>query len=154
METLPREAIKVAPAVRHVRSLPGNWFMLREAAHELGVSDYVLRKFIAEDTPGLQPSKYTMFGKVKVYLYSRADVTRIAKHLATRAVVYPHDGQAKRFGRPPKYDAEERKWRDRLHSRRWYWMNRVQALTEKGDEKGVAKAKAKIRAIDRELKKK
>lgn len=152
-ETLTR-AVRIDPATRYVRSLPGNFIMLREAAMACGTSEYVLRKFISDDTPGLQPSKYTMFGKVKIYLYTDEDVRRIQDHLKSRKVVFEHDGQARRLGRPPKYTTDERKWRDKMHTRKWYWNNRAKVLADKGDEAGAQKALKKVADIDKELKKK
>jgi hypothetical protein len=150
--TRPR-SVQIDPATRFVRSLPGDFIMLREASHALGVSEYVLRKYIADDEPGLQPSKYTMFGKVKIYLYTEEDVKRIEKHLSTRVQVFEHTGQAKKTGRPPKYDDAERKSRDQKHSRAWYWRNRVAILTERGDIAGAQVAQKRLDEIIKELRK-
>ena len=64
------------PVTRFVRSLPGDYFMLREAAHACEVSQFTLRKFIAEDVKECLPSKTTKFGKIRVYLYTREDIAR------------------------------------------------------------------------------
>jgi len=146
--------VTIDPATRFVRSLPGDYFLLREAAASCGVSDYVLRKFIADDVPGCQPSKYTMFGKVKIYLYTRDDIKSIQKYMKSKTVVFEHDGQAKRIGRPPRYTQSERDWRSRMYSKSWYWKNRVKLLTERGDEAGATAAQKRVDELVKELRKK
>lgn len=152
MSAEPTTTISVDPATRFVRSLPGDYFLLREAAQYLGVSQFILRKYIADDVPECTPSKFAMFGKVKIYLYTREDIESIQKHIAKRATIYEHDGQARRVGRPPTYTKSERQWRSRMYSKAWYWRNREKILNERGDEAGAAKARAKADEIDRELK--
>jgi hypothetical protein len=146
--------IPVDPATRFVRSLPGEYFLLREAAQHLGVSQFTLRKFIADDVPECTPSKFAMFGKVKIYLYTREDIESIKKHIESRAVVFEHDGQARRVGRPPTYTKAERHYRSRLYSKAWYWKNREKLLSERGDEAGAAKARERAEDIARELRRK
>jgi len=146
--------VNVDPATRFVRSLPGDYFLLREAAQHLGVSQFTLRKYIADDVPECTPSKFAMFGKVKIYLYTREDIASIRKHIESRNTVYEHDGQARRVGRPPTYTKSERDYRSRLYSKAWYWRNREKLLTERGDEEGAAKARAKADEITKELKRK
>ena len=70
------------PATRFVRSLPGDYFMLREAAELTGVSSYTLRKLIAANANGLVPSKEARFGELKIYLYTRDDIERLNDHFA------------------------------------------------------------------------
>jgi hypothetical protein len=152
--TTETQAVRIDPTTRFVRSLPGEYFLLREAAAACGVSPFVLRKYISEDVPECTPSKYTMFGKVKIYLYTKADIKSIQDYMKKRIVVFEHDGQARRIGRPPKYSDEQRHWRDQQHSKKWYWKNRVRLLTEKGDEAGAAKAQKRVDEIERELRKK
>lgn len=152
-EVLTR-SVRVDPATRYVRSLPGNYLMLREAAHACGVSSFVLRKFIAEGTPGCLPSKTATWGKVRIYLYTMKDVARIQKHLAERQTVQDFDGQTKKVGRPPKYGESERKWRDQQHSKKWYWKNRVKLLNDKGDTAGAEQAQKRVDEIEKELKRK
>lgn len=149
---MPNDTIRVDPATRFVRSLPGDFFLLREAAEAIGVSQFVLRKFIADGTKGCTPSKYAMFGKVKVYLYTREDIEAIRTHLASRHRVFKHDGQARRIGRPPQYTKEERANRSRLYSKSWYWRNRERILAQRGDADGARKARDNANEIDRMLK--
>jgi hypothetical protein len=146
------ETVRLDPATRFVRGLPGEWFMLREAAEASGVSQFTLRKMIAEDIPQCTPSKYAMFGKIRIYLYTRKDIENIRKYLIERNQVYNHNGQAKRIGRPPTYSKTERKDRSRLYSKAWYWKNRAEILESKGDKAGAAKARAKARELKKELK--
>ena len=143
----------VDPATRFVRSLPGDYFMLREAAELTGASPYTLRKLIANNEEGLTPSKWAWFGKVKIYLYTREDIDRLHEHFAHTRQVYDHDGvQAKRQGgRPATFTKEERVTRNRLHSMRWYYRKREQKLKDRGDLEGSRQAGTKADEIDKEL---
>ena len=147
------ETRTVDPATRFVRALPGDYFMLREAAQACGVSQFTLRKFIADDVPECTPSKYTMFGRVKIYLYTDEDIDSIKEYLSHLVQVFDHNGPAKKVGRPPKYLQPERHTRDKLHSRKWYWNNRVKILVGKGDSAGAREARRRVKEIDEELKK-
>lgn len=146
--------VNVDPATRFVRSLPGDYFLLREAAQHLGVSQFTLRRFIADDVPECTPSKYAMFGKVKIYLYTRDDIESIKTHLDSRSTVYAHDGQARKVGRPPTYTKEQRDYRSRLYSKQWYWRNRQRLLADRGEIEKAEKAQAKADEIARELRRK
>lgn len=145
--------VRVDPATRFVRSLPGDYIMLREAAEMLEVTQFTLRKFIQDDVEGCVPSKYAMLGKIKIYLYTQEDVESIRDHLRDLTKVYDHVGQAKRIGRPPEYTQPERDKRSRLYSKSWYWKNRVRLLTERGDADGAAQAQQRVDEIQKELKK-
>lgn len=142
---------RIDPATRYVRSLPGNYIMLREAAEACGVSTFVLRKFISEGTPGCLPSKTAKYGKMRIYLYTLKDIESIKKHLEERRTVHDFDGPTRKVGRPPKYLETERKHRDQLHSKKWYWNNRVKVLTERGDTAGATKAQKRVDEIEKEL---
>jgi hypothetical protein len=146
--------IRIDPATRFVRSLPGNYFMLREAAKSVGASQYTLRKLIEEDVPGCSPSKFAKWGKTRIYLYTRENIETIREYLETRTVVYDHEGPQRKVGRPPTYSEKERKWRSKQYSKAWYWENREKVLTERGDTEGAAEARATADAIRKELKKK
>ena len=143
----------IDPATRFVRSLPGDYFMLREAAELAGVSAYTLRKYIAQNTEGLTPSKYVNYGAMKIYLYTREDIERLSAHVEERRQVYDHDGvQPKRQGgRPARYTKEERAQRNRLHSMRWYYRRRAEVLSARGDTSGAEEARSKALEIDNEL---
>ena len=145
------DTIRIDPATHFVRSLPGGYFMLREAAEATGVSQFTLRKMIADDIPNCTPSKYAMFGKIKIYLYTRDDIENIRKYLGNRHQIFNHTGMAKRTGRPATYTRKERKERSRLYSKAWYWKNREKILKSKGDKEGAASAREKADAIDKEL---
>jgi hypothetical protein len=139
------------PVTRFVRSLPGDYFMLREAAHACEVSQFTLRKFIAEDVKECLPSKTTMFGKIRVYLYTGADVERIQAYLAQQVKVYDYAGPAKKMGRPSIYSKEQMDERKKLYTKRWYWRNRSKILAERGDASGAQEATSRADEITREL---
>ena len=136
------------PATRFVRSLPGDYFMLREAADELDLSSYTLRKYISEDIDGLTPSKAVMFGKVQVYLYTRADIDRMREILIAREEVRPYD----RIGRPSKFSLEQRKERARLFSRRHYWRKMLEKAEFMEDDFRLQEVKEELSQIEQELK--
>lgn len=146
------------PATRYVRSLPGNYFMLKEAAEMVGVSQYVLRKLIQDEdageakAEGLTPSKYAPMGNNKIYLYTREDVERLQVHFANRKRVVEIDGPINRGGRPPIYTREERRERNRLHSQAWYYRKRVEKLFAEGKEDEAQDALEKYNKISAELK--
>jgi hypothetical protein len=148
--TLP-DTVRIDPATRFVRSLPGDYFLLREAAEAAGVSQFTLRKMIADDIPKCTPSKYAMFGKIKIYLYTRTDIDNIREYLGDRHKIYNHAGMAKRTGRPATYTKAQRKTRSRLYSKAWYWKNREKILKDKGDREGAKEAREKAKEIEREL---
>lgn len=141
------------PATRFVRSLPGDYLMLREAASAIGVSPQFLRKAIRDDRVEYLPSKSGYLGKVKIYLYTRTDLDRMRKALEQSRVVYDYDGQMRRPGRPRRYTREEAKERQRLFSRSYYYRKRVAALEEQGlsETAEYKKAKARLREIERKL---
>lgn len=142
------------PATRLVRSLPGNYHKLAEAAEILGVSDTTLRTLIAEaGTTGEKagaPSKYVMYGKNKIYLYSDEDIERIRALLAERREIRPFDAAV--TGRPRVYTQEEAAVRKKHNARAWYYRNKIQRLIDaKAPRKEVSEAKRRLREIEDEL---
>ncbi len=121
--------------------------MLREAAEELDLSPYTLRKYIADDIDELKPSKAVMFGKVQVYLYTKDDIERMRETLHSRVVVREFHGT----GRPSKFTLEERKTRARLFSRRHYWQRMLNKAIFMEDKKRTEEAHKEIEAINQEL---
>lgn len=141
-----------SPAEAFVRSLDGEFFMLREAAEMVGVSQYTLRTLIAAEADGLTPSNYAMFGKVKIYLYTRADIERLREHFKRRLEVRKFDGPAPKSGRPPIYTKDERRERNRLHSQAYYYRKRAEKLMAQGREVDADQALQKAENIERKLK--
>lgn len=139
------------PVTRFVRSLPGDYFMLREAAHACDVSQFTLRKFIAENVVECLPSKVTQFGKIRVYLYTREDIQRIQEYLSHQNVVLDFNGPAKKMGRPALYTKEQMDERKKLYTKRWYWRNRAKLLAERGDTDGAAEALRRADDVTKEL---
>jgi hypothetical protein len=139
------------PVTRFVRSLPGSYYMLREAAFACDVSQFTLRRFIQDDVKECLPSKTTMFGKIRVYLYTKEDVERIQNYLANQVRVYDYTGPAKKMGRPATYSKDEMTVRKKLYTKRWYWTNRAKLLRDRGDVAGAQKAMDKADTIAREL---
>lgn len=127
--------------------MPGDYFMLREAAESLDLSPYTLRKYIADDIEGLKPSKSVMFGKVEVYLYTREDIDRMRSVLDNRVTVRDYTGG----GRPSKYSLQQRKDRARLFSRRHYWKRVRDRAAFFEDSERYTEAKKEIEDINKEL---
>lgn len=63
-----------SPTVRFVRSLPGEYYMVSEAAKMIGVSPHTLRQYVSD--PNLSPTKCANFGKVRIYLYTMEDIQK------------------------------------------------------------------------------
>ena len=147
------DSLELSPAVAFVRSLPGEFFMLREVAEIVGVSQYTLRSLIANDAEGLTPSNFAMFGNVKIYLYTRDDIKRLEKNFERRLEVLKYNGQSAKVGRPALYTKEERRERNRLHSQSYYYKTRYEALSKDPDRVDDAKiAFDKHMAIEARLK--
>jgi hypothetical protein len=94
-----------------------------------------------------------MFGKTKIYLYTREDIESIRKYVEEKSIVYDHDGPARRApGRPAIFTKAERKQRSRLYSKAWYWRNRASILMEKGEEAEAQKALERAAQVEAQLK--
>lgn len=140
------------PSTRFVRSLDGDYFMLREAAEVLGVSQRKLRDFIKSNPEGLGPSFATMFGKIKIYLYTKEDIDAIRKHLKSQRRVFRNTNTPHTTGRPAKWSDSERKVRQRLYSQSHYYRMRIKELEAAGDRHDdIVKAQKKVKEIDDEL---
>lgn len=142
------------PTTRFVRSLDGDYFMLREAAEMLGVHHRTLRNLI-RDYPEqeLGPSYVAYMGKVKIYLYTREDIEAIRQHMADRKTVYLASGEPKAVGRPRIYTVEERRERQRRYSQAHYYRRKAEALAEEGRDKEAKEALRKADQLTKELKK-
>lgn len=143
--------MRIDPATRFVRSLKGEYFLLREAAEAVGTSQFVLRKFISDGDIECSPSKYAQFGKTRIYLYTREDIESIRQNIEKKYGVYDHLGPHKKPGRPPKYNREQRKQRARMYSKSWYWRNRAKVLGEQGKIEAAQAAMERAKKIDRQL---
>lgn len=141
------------PSTRFVRSLDGDYLMLRETAVTLGVSSQFLRKAIRDDRVEYLPSKSVWFGKVKIYLYTRQDLDRMRKALEESRIVFDHDGQMRRPGRPRRFTKDEAKERQRLFSRAYYYRKKIAQLeADNLQETGqYKKAQTRLREIERKL---
>lgn len=140
------------PTTRFVRSLDGDYFMLREAAEMLGVHHRTLRTLIKDlSDQELGPSFVAYMGKVKIYLYTREDIEAIRQHMENRRTVYPAFGEPKASGRPRIYSVEERRERQRKYSQAHYYRRRAQALVEEGRTKEAKEAQRKADEITEEL---
>jgi hypothetical protein len=140
------------PSTRFVRSLDGEYFMLREAAEMLGVSHRTLRIYLAdpETKDELGPSFCAYFGKVKIYLYTREDIEKIRKYLTSRKTVFRTNETPRPTGRPPKWTSKQRKERQRLYSSAHYYSRRAEEL-DQTDPEAAALARAKVAAIKKKL---
>lgn len=118
------------PSTRFVRSLDGNYFMVREAAEILKVKHTLLRTLLKDD-PDLGPSFCAYFGKVKIYLYTQEDIERIGKYLVDRRKVYKNTSTSGKYpGRPQKWTPEQRKYRQRLYTKNLYYKKRLASQIE------------------------
>lgn len=148
---MKRKAKVLDPSTRFVRSLDGEYFMLREAAEYLGVSSVTLRSAMKDDTEKWGPSFCAWFGKVKIYLYTKADLERISKNLADRKRVFRNSEEYSATGRPKKWSDEENVRRQRLYSQHHYYRRRVVAMNEEGRGDAAAEAEVKVQSIQAQL---
>lgn len=135
------------PATRFVRSLDGEYLMLKEASEALGLSSSTLRKYIQERIEGLQPSKVVMFGKVPIYLYTKEDIESMRDVVADRRQVKTYDSA----GRPVKYTKEQKARRTKLFSRRTYWRRQREKAHFMEDMEKYQYANKIIEEIQEEL---
>lgn len=144
---------RMDPSTRFVRSLDGEYFMVREAAEMLGVSHTTLRALLKEDS-SLGPSFCAFFGKVKIYLYTREDIGRVRAHLAKvkQVVRTTPSTAASNIGRPPKWQTDEQRHRRQLlFSNRHYWSRKAKRLSEQGEEEAAQAAQARVEEINTKL---
>lgn len=142
--------VRIDPATKFVRSLEGDYYMLREAAELLGVSQRVLRHYIQQRNKDLSPSFSASMGKVRIYLYTLEDVNRIRDALRERSVVYKNEGRIA-VGRPPRFTSEQRKIRQRKFSMANYYIKRSTSFEESGDIEKATEALNKAQQIYKEL---
>ncbi len=124
---------------RFVRSLPGEYYLLREVATTLYTSGRVLRRLMRQHPGTLAPSHTAMLGKVRVYLYTPADVDRLRAHFA---------------GAPAPaalWTAAEYTMRQRRHSAAYRAGRRAAQLAERGDAAGAKRAAELAARIKAEL---
>jgi hypothetical protein len=141
-------------ATKFVRSLDGNYLLLREAAESLRVSQATLRKFIKDDNANLGPSKCVWFGKSKIYLYTIWDIEKISKYLEHRKTVFDNDETQPKLsgrGRPAIWSPEERKERQRKFARVSYYKRKAQAMLVIGTTEQYLEAIKKAEEIKKEL---
>lgn len=124
---------RLSPPTRFVRSLEGDFYMLSEVAAMLSISTQYMRKLIT--VPEIEaPSYWVYFGKIKIYLYTKADIEELRAWLAAQKVVRPKSETAtKRLGRPPKYTAEQRKQRKKDYMKIHYANKQSAKYREEGD---------------------
>lgn len=150
----PNSDQSLDPTTRFVRSLDGDYFMLREAAEMLGVHHRTLRTLIRDfGDQELGPSFVAYMGKVRIYLYTREDIEAIREHLENRRTVYPTSGEPRTSGRPRIYTAEERRARQRKYSQIHYYRRKAEALEKEGLVKEAKAANQRADQITKELKK-
>jgi len=142
---------KLDPATKFVRSLSGDYYLLREAAVALGVSPRVLRHYIKRGETSLGPSYAANMGKVRIYLYTAEDVERIREKLQSRSVVYRNEGRVA-MGRPAIFTPEQRLERQRKFSMANYYRKRYTKLTDAGHVEKAEVALRKARQLEEELK--
>ncbi len=144
--------MKMDPATTFVRSLDGNYYMVREAAELLGINHRTLRNWNEGSNEKLKPSFVSWLGKVKIYLYTDDDIDKIREYLDDRRKIYPNDDKAKpQSGRPARYSKEERKERQKLYSKAHYYGRRAKEETDKGDLRKATEYLTKQRKVKKEL---
>lgn len=143
------------PVSAFVRSLDGEYYLVREAAEAMGVSQHYLRRSIKQEVEGMLPSHGVMIGKMKVYLYTMDDIHRMRKLIAERKKVSDFetikDSEGGRGGRPTVYTKEERVERARLYSRACYWKNRVKHADAINNDAMKKRAEKELGKLEKEI---
>lgn len=132
------------PMTKLVRSLPGQWFTLPEAARALGMSKKTLRSWIYKDVEGLQPGKKVQYGRTFLWVYSAEDLLRIKKNMERRVVVRDYE----REPRKSIYTPEQKKRRSQLSAKRWYWKKMLDKARFYNDRDYFDKANQKLEEIE------
>lgn len=139
------------PVTAFVRGLEDDYYLLREAAEECGMSVQVLRRAVKDGQEAMQPSNGVMIGKMKVYLYTREDIDRMKQALADRRDVKTFDEMSRSpvvGGRPSVYTPEEKAERARLFSRLSYWRNKYRECSDAGNKAETKYAKKIINELE------
>jgi len=141
---------RMDPSTRFVRSLEGEFFLLREAAGMLGISTQALRKTV-HDKSVAAPSFWVMFGKLKIYLYTREDVDELRAWFKAREEVFRvGEGEMPKVGRPRKYDAVQKAQKQREYARSYYWRKQLESAVKSDDQDAILKAKGKLYELEKE----
>jgi transposase-like protein len=145
----------IDPVSAFVRTLDGDYYLVREAAEALGISQHQLRRAIKHEQTGMLPSHGVMIGKMKVYLYTIEDIERMRDIIAQQRAVSDYesikDKKSGRGGRPAVYTPEERAQRARLYSRACYWKNRIKHAENIKDFEMKRKAEIILAKIEEEI---
>jgi len=142
---------RMDPSTRFVRSLDGEYFMLREVAAMLGISTQSLRKTVPNKSIEA-PSFWVMFGKLKIYLYTRDDIDELRKHLEERSEVFKTgEKEQPKVGRPRKYNKEQKKEKQREYARMYYWRKQLEKAEREGDKAKTDRAKLKMFELEKEI---
>lgn len=152
---------RMDPATRLVRSLPGKYLMVREAAEVLGVSHTTLRRLLKDEPEELGPSFCVYVGKNaspetgkgKIYLYTQEDLDKLRAFLSGPKRIWRNTDTPRQTGRPPKWTSEERKERQRLYSASYYYAQRAKKLAADGDPNGAVIAQSRVDEIQAQLNK-
>lgn len=143
--------VVISPITRYVRSLPGEYYTVTEAAKLLHLSPHTLRSYAGSGDSKLAPTKCAYFGKVRLYLYTAEDVSRIKNELDARREVKEFNGE--RFGRPSGrpaiYTKEQVAQRKRLYARRHYYKKKAQEARLHGEDS--SRYDSRVEEITREL---
>lgn len=149
------------PSARFVRSLDGEYWMMREAAEVLRVSTITLRRLMKDDETEdkvWSPSFCAYFGRVKIYLYTRDDIERIDQLLKGKGrLARDRPVKPRGAGRPQMWTNKQSKELQRLYSKQFYYRRRVRELSRHENKPGalqnakdqLAAAEAQIAALRR-----
>lgn len=117
------------PMVKYVRSLPGEFYLTREVADMLDVSEDQLVHLRRHAHPPLGPTHRAQYGGVTLYLYSAQRAAEIAERVKT----------TRGAGRPSLWTKTEstRRRRDRIRARNY--RVRAAKYTEQGQLEQAAR---------------
>lgn len=137
------------PMVRYVRSLPGEYYLAREAAQRLGCSQSTIA-YLGSQHPELQlgPTHKAQYGSVVLHLYTPERIEQIRAYLQrTRS-----DGNRRiRSGRPRVWTASEVNARRRAFHRVRKYRRRAALAREQGQDDRAAGLQRQAEALQAQL---
>lgn len=119
--------VHLTPVVRFVRSLDGEYYLLSEVAAALDVPVPTLRRLKTKNSKLWGPSFKTHYGKTLIYLYTPADLARLARRFAKIRAEHPAMLTGS-LGRPRMWNLAERQERQRRFAQAGYMRKRAQRL--------------------------
>jgi hypothetical protein len=140
--TQPRARYADAAIVKYVRSLPQEFYLMREVSFQLGCAASMLG-YLRRHYPELGPTHEASYGSTVLRLYTPQRIEEIRKHLEQTAA--RRRGQNRIF--TPAEQIERRRDAQRIRN----WTQQAEDLDAKGRNAQADEARAKATALRTEF---